>query len=65
MYHPVSVSLSKRVAGTDDIFNLYLLVLPKNEAASVAFMLMERNYAMDEPDEIFVSFQDSCSSRTG
>ncbi|MCR2805517.1 aromatic ring-hydroxylating oxygenase subunit alpha [Paenibacillus soyae] len=58
VYHPVSVSLSKRVAGTDDIFNLYLLVLPKNEAASVAFMLMERNYAMDEPDEIFVSFQD-------
>lgn len=58
VYHPVSVSLSKQVAGTDDIFNLYLLVLPKNENASVAFMLMERNYAMDEPDEIFVSFQD-------
>lgn len=58
VYHPVSVSLSKQIAGSDDIFNLYLLVLPKNETSSVAFMLMERNYALDEPDEIFISFQD-------
>lgn len=58
VYHPVSVSLSKQIAGSEDIFNLFLLVLPKNETSSVAFILMERNYAMDEPDEIFVSFQD-------
>lgn len=58
VYHPVSVSLSKGTAGTEHIFYLYLLVLPKNEASSVAFMLMERNYALDEPDERFVAFQD-------
>ncbi len=58
IYHPMSVSLTKRIAGSDDIFHLYLFVAPKNEEKSLAFMIMERNYAFDEPDETFVAFQD-------
>ncbi|MDQ6419130.1 aromatic ring-hydroxylating dioxygenase subunit alpha [Paenibacillus sp. LHD-117] len=58
IYHPMSVSLTKRIEGSDDVFHLYLFVTPQNEEKSIAFMIMERNYAFDEPDETFVSFQD-------
>lgn len=58
IYHPMSVSLTKRIEGSDQIFNLYLFVTPRNEEKSVGFMIMERNYAFDEPDEMFISFQD-------
>lgn len=58
VYHPVSVSLSKRLDRSGDRFHLYLFVLPISEGRSAAFMVMERNYALDEPDEPFIAFQD-------
>ncbi|WP_168119067.1 aromatic ring-hydroxylating dioxygenase subunit alpha [Paenibacillus sp. HB172176] len=58
IYHPMSVSLTKRIQGSEDVFHLYLFVLPHSKEKSTAFMIMERNYALDEPNETFVSFQD-------
>jgi vanillate O-demethylase monooxygenase subunit len=58
IYHPLSVSLTKRIEGCEDRFQLYLFVLPRNLGSSTAFMIMERNYALDEPEETFIAFQD-------
>lgn len=58
IYHPMSVSLIKRIDGSGDVFQLYLFVLPRNQESSTAFMIMERNYALHEPDETFIKFQD-------
>ncbi|UJF32698.1 aromatic ring-hydroxylating oxygenase subunit alpha [Paenibacillus hexagrammi] len=41
------------------IFRLFLMVLPVTETESVAFMIKQRNYALEEPDEIFILFQDT------
>lgn len=58
VYRPLSASLTKRSDGTEEYFHLFLFVLPENEQQSTAFMIMERNYAYDEPDETFKEFQD-------
>lgn len=58
VYSPLSASLSKRIKGSPELFHLYLLVLPENEQRSTAYMVMERNYALDVPDDVFIAFQD-------
>lgn len=57
VFGPLCVAFTKR-DDTDDIFRLFLMVLPETEQQSKAFMLKQRNYAIDEPDEVFVQFQD-------
>ncbi|TKC18968.1 aromatic ring-hydroxylating dioxygenase subunit alpha [Robertmurraya kyonggiensis] len=58
VHKPLTVSFTKKIVGSENFFELYLIVLPVTEASSVAFMIMERNYALDDPDEIFIAFQD-------
>ncbi|WNR45071.1 aromatic ring-hydroxylating dioxygenase subunit alpha [Paenibacillus roseipurpureus] len=58
VFSPLCVSLTKRDDVSDHIFRLFLMVLPVTEQSSIAFMLKQRNYAYDEPDEVFVQFQD-------
>jgi len=55
--HPLCAALTK--FGDDGTyFKLYLAVLPVTERRSKAYMVMERDYARDDPDETFVRFQD-------
>lgn len=58
VFHPLSAAFTKRTEGSEEMFRLSLVVLPQNEQKSTAFMIMERNYAPDEPDHTFVQFQD-------
>lgn len=59
VYHPLSVSFTKRTRGSEEQFTLYLAVLPENEQRSTAFMVMERNYEPETPDQVFIDFQDT------
>jgi hypothetical protein len=38
---------------------LFFMVQPISEQMSVAFMIIQRNYAFDAPDEPFILFQDT------
>ncbi|MFD0694374.1 Rieske 2Fe-2S domain-containing protein [Paenibacillus sp. GCM10027628] len=58
VFGPLCVAFTKRDDATDHIFRLFLMVLPETEQSSKAFMLKQRNYALDEADEVFVAFQD-------
>ncbi|MBP1966387.1 aromatic ring-hydroxylating oxygenase subunit alpha [Paenibacillus aceris] len=58
VYGPLSVAFTKRDRDTDQIFRLFLMVLPETEQRSQAFMLKQRNYAYEEADDIFIRFQD-------
>ncbi|MBD0383354.1 aromatic ring-hydroxylating oxygenase subunit alpha [Paenibacillus sedimenti] len=58
VFSPLCVAFTKRDDATDHIFRLFLMVLPETEKHSKAFMLKQRNYALDEADEVFVAFQD-------
>ncbi|SDO59436.1 vanillate O-demethylase monooxygenase subunit [Paenibacillus sp. yr247] len=58
VFGPLTVAFTKRDRDTDHIFRLFLMVLPETEQQSKAFMLKQRNYAYEEPDEVFVQFQD-------
>lgn len=59
VYNPLSVSFTKKIDdASDDYFNLFLFVLPNSEQGSTAFMLMERNYALDDDEKVFIEFQD-------
>ncbi|KRE40068.1 aromatic ring-hydroxylating oxygenase subunit alpha [Paenibacillus sp. Soil724D2] len=58
VFGPLCVAFTKRDRDTDHIFRLFLMVLPETEQTSKAFMLKQRNYAYEEPDEVFVQFQD-------
>ncbi|RTE10586.1 aromatic ring-hydroxylating oxygenase subunit alpha [Paenibacillus whitsoniae] len=59
VYGPLCVGLTKTDDRSDHIFRLFLMVLPVTESQSVAYMLKQRNYAYDEPDEVFIRFQDT------
>ncbi|MGP7817118.1 aromatic ring-hydroxylating dioxygenase subunit alpha [Niallia sp. 01092] len=58
VFHPLLVSFKKRIDDSNDYFHLFLMVLPNNEQKSTAFMIMERNYALDEDAKLFIDFQD-------
>lgn len=58
VFGPLCVAFTKRDDVSDHIFRLFLMVLPVTEQTSVAYMLKQRNYAYDEPDEVFIQFQD-------
>lgn len=55
---PTLVRLTKRTAGSEDVFRLFLMVNPESETSCTAFMLQLRNYAPDVPDRVFIDFQD-------
>ncbi|WP_438445217.1 aromatic ring-hydroxylating dioxygenase subunit alpha [Gorillibacterium sp. sgz5001074] len=55
---PLFVRLTKRTAGTDEVFHLFLMVNPDSETACTAYMLQLRNYAPEVPDQVFIDFQD-------
>lgn len=57
VFGPLSVAFTKRDRDTDHIFRLFLMVLPESEQRSQAFMLKQRNYAYEEPDDMFIQFQ--------
>ncbi|MGN1387673.1 MAG: Rieske 2Fe-2S domain-containing protein [Bacillus sp. (in: firmicutes)] len=59
VYSPLTVSLMKTNEESDDFFKLFLIVLPVNEQKSIAFMIMERNYALDEEPQVFIDFQNT------
>ena len=59
VYSPLTVSLMKTNDGSDDFFKLFLIVLPVNEQKSIAFMIMERNYALEEDAQVFIDFQNT------
>ncbi|WP_181444490.1 aromatic ring-hydroxylating dioxygenase subunit alpha [Bacillus sp. 03113] len=58
VYKPLCAGFTKKIDNSDDFFELFLIVLPETEHKSTAFMIMERNYAPDEPDKVFIDFQD-------
>jgi phenylpropionate dioxygenase-like ring-hydroxylating dioxygenase large terminal subunit len=58
VFNPLCASFTKKIVGSDDYFDLFLIVLPVNEQQSFAFMIMERNYALNDPEKIFIDFQD-------
>lgn len=57
VFNPLCVSFVKNIDESDDLFKLYLIVLPVNEQVSKAFMIMERNYDLEVPEQIFIDFQ--------
>lgn len=57
VFNPLCASFTKRMDESEDYFNLFLIVLPESEDKSTAFMLMERNYALEEEDKVFIDFQ--------
>ncbi|MBB3109866.1 vanillate O-demethylase monooxygenase subunit [Paenibacillus phyllosphaerae] len=59
IYTPGVVKLLKRTEGSDDIFHLFLLVLPETDVTCTAFMLQLRNYAPNVPDQVFIDFQNT------
>ena len=59
VYSPLMVSLFKTNEESDDLFKLFLIVLPVNEQKSIAFMIMERNYALEEDPQVFIDFQNT------
>ena len=59
VYSSLTVSLMKTNEESDDFFKLFLIVLPVNEQKSIAFMIMERNYALDEDPQVFIDFQNT------
>ncbi len=59
VYSPLTVSLFKTNEESADFFKLFLLVLPVNEQKSTAFMIMERNYALEEDPQVFIDFQNT------
>ncbi|MGM0875682.1 MAG: hypothetical protein ACQEWV_12980 [Bacillota bacterium] len=44
VFNPLCAAFTKKI-DSDDLFHLFLIVLPVNEQKSTAFMIMERNYA--------------------
>ncbi len=58
VYNPLCAAFTKKISNTNEFFQLFLIVLPVNEQQSTAFMVMERNYALEEGDQVFVEFQD-------
>ena len=58
VYHPLCAGFRKSIDGSDEFFDLYLIVLPVNEQKSKAYMVMERNYALEEDENVFIQFQD-------
>ncbi|WP_127492281.1 aromatic ring-hydroxylating dioxygenase subunit alpha [Paenibacillus glycanilyticus] len=59
IYTPCCVKLVKGSEGSDEIFHLFLIVLPETETTCTAFMLQLRNYAPDVPDQVFIDFQNT------
>lgn len=59
VFAPTGVRLVKRADGSDEMFHLFLFVLPESETTCTAFMLQLRNYGEDIPDEVFVGFQNT------
>jgi vanillate O-demethylase monooxygenase subunit len=55
----INAALTKRDDDADLVFRLFFKVLPISEQMSVAFMIIQRNYAFDAPDEPFILFQDT------
>jgi len=58
IHHPFCAAFTKRTGGTGEFMGLYLALLPEADNQSTAFMVMERNYLLEEPDEVFIRFQD-------
>ncbi len=58
VYHPLCAGFRKTIDDSDEFFDLYLVVLPVNEQKSKAYMVMERNYAVEEDENVFIQFQD-------
>jgi len=56
VFHPLCAALTK-YGEEGQFFKLFLFVLPETETRSTAFMILQRNYALDEPDEPFIAFQ--------
>lgn len=59
VYQPLTVGFTKKITDSEDFFQLFLIVLPVNEHRSTAFMIMERNYALDEDEQVFIDFQNT------
>lgn len=57
VFGPLTASLTKRNPETGEAFQLFLMVLPVTEHSSKAFMLMQRNYDLEEQDDVFIEFQ--------
>jgi phenylpropionate dioxygenase-like ring-hydroxylating dioxygenase large terminal subunit len=58
VFNPLCAAFTKKIDDSDDLFHLFLIFLPVNEQKGTAFMLMERNYALDEDEKVFIDFQD-------
>ncbi len=58
VYHPLCAGFRKSIDESTDYFDLYLIVHPVNEKKSKAYMVMERNYAFEEDENVFIQFQD-------
>ncbi|WP_139367374.1 aromatic ring-hydroxylating oxygenase subunit alpha [Metabacillus halosaccharovorans] len=58
VFQPLCAGFRKSIDDSDEFFDLYLIVLPINEKKSKAYMVMERNYALEEDENIFIQFQD-------
>lgn len=59
VFNPLCAGFTKKIDDSNDFFHLFLIVLPVNEQKSTAFMIMERNYALEENDKVFIDFQDT------
>ncbi|MGM0875703.1 MAG: Rieske 2Fe-2S domain-containing protein [Bacillota bacterium] len=58
VFNPLCAAFTKKIDHSDEFFDLFLIVLPVNEQKSTAFMIMERNYALDVDEKVFIDFQD-------
>lgn len=59
VFHPLCAGFTKKINDSDDFFHLFLMVLPVNEQKSTAFMIMERNYCLEDEEQVFTQFQDT------
>ncbi|WP_211093559.1 aromatic ring-hydroxylating dioxygenase subunit alpha [Cohnella fermenti] len=59
IFSPLGVRLTKTADGSDELFHLFLFVLPESETTCTAYMLQLRNYGQDIPDHVFVDFQNT------
>ncbi|OXM87763.1 aromatic ring-hydroxylating oxygenase subunit alpha [Paenibacillus rigui] len=58
VFSPFCAAFTKRSRDSSEFMRLYLAVLPEANNMSTAFMVSERNYMLDEADELFIRFQD-------
>lgn len=56
--NPTTARFTKTTEGSDDEFTILVAVNQEGKEQSRVFMLLTRNYDLDQPDDSFIEFQD-------